>query len=222
MVLKFGIDDAGRGPVIGPMIVAGCIINEEHEEELREAGVKDSKLLPHKKRIELEEKIKEIAHSFSVRIVHADVITETNNSGLLLNELEASMAADIINEINNVKDELHTILDCPSPNINSWGNFLKSKIKKLDNLIISCEHKADFNHISVGCASILAKCERERQMDLIREKFGDEIGSGYPSDPKTKKFLEKYAKEYSNKGIFRKNWETYKRYLPKDSQQKLF
>lgn len=220
--LKFGIDDAGRGPVIGPMIVAGCIIYEEHEEELRLAGVKDSKLLSHKKRIELEEKIKELAHSFSVRVADPDMITETNNAGLLLNELEASMAADIINEINIIENELHTVLDCPSPNLNGWGNFLKSKITKLDNLIISCEHKADFNHISVGCASILAKCERERQMDLLREKFGDEIGSGYPSDPKTKKFLEKYAREHSDKGIFRKNWETYKRYVPKDNQQKLF
>ena len=221
MGLKFGIDDAGRGPVIGPMIVAGCVIHEEHEDILRQLGVKDSKLLPHKKRIELEMEIKKIAHSFSVRIVEPDTITDTNNAGLLLNELEASMAADIINEINNHDEEMHTVLDCPSPNILSWENFLKKKIVKLDNLIISCEHKADFNHVSVGCASILAKCERERQMDKLKEIYGPGIGSGYPSDPKTKSFLEKYAKKHSDKGIFRKNWETYKK-ATTDSQSTLF
>jgi ribonuclease HII len=221
MTLKFGLDDAGRGPVIGPMILAGCIINEEHEAFLRELGVKDSKLLPHKKRLELEGEIKKIAHSYSVRVVEADTISDTHFGGLKLNELEASMCADIINELNILEEELFTILDCPSTNPVAWKNFLKSNIKKNENLLISCEFKADFNHICVACASILAKCERERQMGKIREKFPD-CGSGYPSDKKTMGFVEKYAKEHSDKGIFRKNWETYKRFSQKEKQIKLF
>lgn len=220
-MLKFGIDDAGRGPVIGPMIVAGCVILEEHEEELRNLGVKDSKLLSHKKRLELEKKIKEVAHSYSVKIVSPKIIEETNLGGLKLNELEASMAADIINEINIIEDELFTVLDCPSPNLEAWSNFLKSNIIKIDNLTISSEHKADFNHISVGCASILAKCERERQMGKLREEY-PEIGSGYPGDPKTKSFLKKYAKKYAEKGIFRRNWATYKNAIETEKQSTLF
>lgn len=219
--LNFGIDDAGRGPVIGPMIVAGCIISEEHEEELRSLGVKDSKLLSHKKRLELEEKIKSIAHSYSVKIVTPKIIEETNLGGLKLNELEASMAADIINEINTIEEELFTVLDCPSPNLDAWSNFLKSNLKRIDNLIISSEHKADFNHISVGCASILAKCERERQMEELRNEYPD-IGSGYPGDPKTKEFLKKYAKKYSERGIFRRNWATYKNAVETEKQSTLF
>lgn len=221
MALKFGIDDAGRGPVIGPMIVAGCIISEEHEEELRSLGVKDSKLISHKKRLELEKKIKEISHSYSVKIVCPKIIEETNIAGLKLNELEAAMAAEIINEINEFEEELFTVLDCPSPNLEAWSNFLKSNIRRLENLIISSEHKADFNHISVGCASILAKCERERQMEKLREEYPD-IGSGYPGDPKTKVFLRKYAKEYSEKGIFRRNWATYKNAIETEKQSTLF
>lgn len=220
MVLKFGIDDAGRGPVIGPMILAGCVIDERHEDFLRDLGVKDSKLISQKKRVELEKEIKRIAHSFSIRVVSADTITETNQAGLLLNELEASMAAEIINEINILEDQIHTVLDCPSPNLDKWKQFLESKIKKIDNLIISCEHRADFNHISVGCASILAKCERERQMEKLREIYPD-IGSGYASDKVTTKFVETYFKEHADKGIFRKNWGTYKRFSEVDSQQKL-
>jgi len=220
MGLKFGIDDAGRGPVIGPMIVAGCIIHEEHEEELREAGVKDSKLLTQKKREELEVKIKEIAHSYSVRVVDPDTITETNIAGLKLNELEASMSADVINELNIIEDAMFVVLDCPSPNLEAWGNYLKAKVDKLNNLEISSEHKADLNHISAGCASILAKCERERQMAMLNEEYPG-IGSGYPSDPKTKAFLAKYATEHADKGIFRKTWKTYQKAI-ETTQSTLF
>ena len=74
-----------------------------------------------------------------------------------------------------------------------WSDFLRARIKNLSNLEVSCEHKADRNHIAVAAASILAKSEREKEMERIREKYGEEIGSGYTSDPLTQKFLEKYA-----------------------------
>jgi len=221
MTLQFGIDDAGRGPVIGPMILAGVIIHSKDEAELRSLGVKDSKLLTQKRREELEIKIKEIAHSYSVKITMPDTITETNIAGLKLNELEALECSKIINELNVIPDEMFVVLDCPSPNLEAWGNYLKKNIKKTSNLKISCEHKADFNHISVGCASILAKCERERQMEKLKIKYPD-IGSGYPADPKTKAFLAKYAIKYKDRGIFRKTWATYERIVKKVSQQKLF
>lgn len=210
MGLKFGIDDAGRGPVIGPMILAGCIIDEKYEDELRALGVKDSKLISDKKRFELEVKIKELCHSYSVKITDADTITDTNIAGLKLNELEAVECARIINELNIIEDKMFVVLDCPSPNLEAWGNYLKDRVNKLDNLEISSEHKADLNHISAGCASILAKCERERQMEKIQAEYPG-CGSGYPSDPKTKAFLAKYAKEHADKNIFRKTWATYQK-----------
>ncbi|MDA3836676.1 MAG: ribonuclease HII [Nanoarchaeota archaeon] len=220
--LLFGIDDAGRGPVIGPMILAGCIIDKKYEAELKEAGVKDSKLLTQKKREELETKIKEVAHSYSVKITMPDTITDTNLAGLKLNELEALECAKIINELNVIPDKMFVVLDCPSPNLEAWGNYLKIHVKKLDNLTISSEHKADFNHISAGCASILAKCERERQMDKLKDEYGEGIGSGYPGDPKTKAFLAKYAKKYADRNLFRKTWATYIRAVEGENQATLF
>ena len=103
-----------------------------------------------------------------------------------------------------------------------WTDTLKMKIKHLANLEISCEHKADVNHVSVSAASVLAKCERERQMDKLREEYGPEIGSGYTSDPSTCMFLEKNTEKYKDAGIFRKSWITYKNACKKAEQKTLF
>ena len=91
----------------------------------------------------------------------------------------------------------------------------------LANLEISCEHKADRNHISVSAASIIAKITREKEMALLKEKYGKEIGSGYCSDPLTTKFLEKNQKKYENEGIFRQSWNTWKNLVAAKEQKKL-
>ena len=98
---------------------------------------------------------------------------------------------------------------------------MKMQINNLSNLEISCEHKADRNHISVSAASIIAKSVREQEMDKLRKKYGSEIGSGYTSDPLTSKFLEKYIKKYDGDGIFRKSWITWKNAVSKAGQKKL-
>ena len=219
--LKLGIDDAGRGPVVGPMILAGVIINEKAEIELRKLGVKDSKQLTQKRREILELKIKELAISFHVEITFPNEIDSSLESGTNLNELESIKTANIINKLNTEKEKLKIVVDCPSTSILKWTDSVKQKVKHLANLEISCEHKADANHISVSAASILAKCERERQMDKLKKEYGDEIGSGYTSDPATIAFLEKYSEKFKNKGIFRKTWETYKRAYDKVKQRTL-
>ena len=219
--LKMGIDDAGRGPVMGPMILAGVLCDEETENEFRKLGVKDSKGLTQKRREFLEEKIKEISIGFEVRISSPEEIDSSNAEGIKLNELEANKCAEIIDKINLGKDSIKVILDCPSVNLTSWGDYLKTKIKNLSNLEISCEHKADQNHLVVGAASILAKCVREREIQKLKEIYGSEIGSGYTSDPATIKFLQKFADKYKNKGIFRKTWITYKKAIQNLAQQTL-
>lgn len=209
-MLNLGIDDAGRGPVIGPLVLAGCLLNEEAEKELKKLGVKDSKQLTQKRREFLAEKIKEIAESYEVIIIHPPEIDSKNGEGINLNMVEAIACARIVDKINKGFGKIKVIVDCPSVSIAKWQDFLKTKIDNLSNLEISCEHKADRNHISVSAASILAKTVREKEMDSLREKYGREIGSGYTSDPVTTKFLEKYIEKYNDDGIFRKTWETWK------------
>jgi ribonuclease HII len=220
--LNLGIDDAGRGPVIGPMVLAGCILNEEAERELIKLGVKDSKQLTQKRREFLEVIIKEKSISWGVELASPNLIDTSKHEGLKLNELEAVMSAKIIDEINkNHDDKIKAVLDCPSTSIVNWRNYLMTKIKYLKNLEISCEHKADQNHVSVAAASIIAKCERERQMSLLKKEYGEEIGSGYPADPLTKQFLKIYAEKYADKGIFRKNWATYTKAMEQFVQKTL-
>ncbi len=219
--LILGIDDAGRGPVIGPMVLAGCLLTEEQSKELRKLKVKDSKELTPKRREFLAEQIREIAETFETSIAHPREIDGNLNSGTNLNALEALQTAYIINKINKGFKKIKVVIDCPSVSIEKWKDFLKTKIKSLTNLEIVCEHKADKNHVQVSAASILAKSAREKEIKLLKEKYGDEIGSGYSSDPTTCRFLEKYAEKHQEDGIFRKTWKTWKNAYAKLQQRTL-
>ncbi|HJX50964.1 MAG TPA: ribonuclease HII [Candidatus Nanoarchaeia archaeon] len=217
-----GIDDAGRGPVIGPMILAGCLIDEVTEIEFKKIGIRDSKELTPKRREFLAAIIREKAETFEIVLAHPNEIDEKLTNGTNLNHLEAIKTAEIINKINKGFRKIKVIIDCPSVGIVKWTDFLKIKIDDLSNLEIICEHKADKNHIAVSAASILAKSAREKEMDRLKEIYGTEIGSGYTSDPTTISFLEKNSQKHEDAGIFRKSWGTWKNATDKIVQKKLF
>ncbi|HOW36638.1 MAG TPA: ribonuclease HII [Candidatus Pacearchaeota archaeon] len=223
-MLKIGVDEAGKGPVVGPMVVAGCLIESDCEKELKELGVKDSKKLSQKQREALEKEIKKRAFAFETRKVYPEEIDRKNQEGVNLNELESRVITEVILKLvdsEKIKDnpkisrdsKIQIVIDCPSAGIEKWQNQLVEKLvqKKVNvkNLSFVCENKADTNHVVVSAASILAKCVREKEMDILKEKYPG-IGSGYPSDPNTKKFLQENIKKYNNHGIFRKSWETWK------------
>tara|TARA_Y100000310_G_scaffold268360_1_gene280939 strand:- start:7248 stop:7898 length:651 start_codon:yes stop_codon:yes gene_type:complete len=211
MTKVLGIDEAGRGPVIGPMIVAGVMIEEGKEGSLGE--VKDSKLVSQKNRIILDRHIKKNSKS-EVIVVSPEVIDAAVLSGELnLNWLEAHKQADIINKLKPDK----AIIDCPSINCEKYKEYLKNLIKNKDIKLI-VEHKADDTYPVCSAASILAKVEREKQVGDIKRKYGN-TGSGYPADPYTKEFIKKNWKKYPE--IFRKSWSTYEKYAKTDGQKSL-
>ncbi len=214
-----GIDDAGRGPVLGPMILAGVMIDsEEYNKILLELGVKDSKMLSSSKRAFIAEKIKR-DYKYHIEVTIPGEIDESNN----LNNLEAIKAAKIINKLTqDIDEKVRVIVDCPSVNIEDWSLFLEKLIIKEVELI--CEHKADFNHPVVSAASIIAKEKREEEMFAIRKEFKQDLGSGYPADPKTKEFIkENFDKEEFN-SIIRFSWNTVKKLVKEkdEKQKKLF
>ncbi len=219
-MFTLGIDDAGRGPLIGPMILAGVIIDKEQEKLFKSKDIKDSKLVTHPQRIKLAKFIK--ANSIKSKVVQssAEEIDNSINSGVNLNTLEAKKTAEIINALNDKREKLRVIVDCPSVNISAWKKTLLTFINYPANLEISCEHKADANYVSVSAASILAKVTREEEVALLKEKYGD-IGSGYPADPATIEFLKKNGKKLSDSGLFRKTWSTWKLLFPEKSQKTL-
>ncbi len=220
-MLILGIDDSGRGPVIGPMILAGCLIDSELEKEFKKEGIKDSKQLTGKKREILAEIVRKKALGYHIAITSPGEIDAKTNAGINLNTIEAMKAGEIINKINQDFDKIKIIVDCPSPNIEKWRNTLKRFVEKKDNLDFVVEHKADINHIAVSAASILAKSAREKEVRQIKRKLGVDFGSGYPADPITKKFLQEYSKKHKDSGIFRETWATWKNNNAKKEQKNL-
>ena len=219
-----GIDDAGRGPILVPMVLAGVLIDKKDEEILRNFGVKDSKLLNSKKRQEIAEKIKE-KFDFHFELALPKEIDERAANGTNLNWIEAVKAAKIINTLSKKfpekTEKVKVIIDCPSINTEKWGNYLLKYINKPEKIKLVCEHKADLNYLCVSAASIIAKTTRDAEIEKLKKTFG-EIGSGYPSDPVTQKFLEENLEMLKDIGIVRKSWNTWRKVVGKGEQKELF
>lgn len=166
-----------------------------------------------KKREELFDKVLEIVKSFHYIIVNPDeidktLLSETSN----LNWLEADKSSEIINKIKPNK----VIVDCPSTNLEAYRDYIAKNV----NTEVIVEHKADLNHLVVGAASIIAKVIRDKEIEKLKKEIGINFGSGYPSDPLTKKFLEEYWESKPN--LFRKTWSSYKVKVNNAKQTKLF
>lgn len=210
-----GIDEAGRGPVIGPLVVAGVLIEKKDEPKLKQLGVKDSKELTPRVREELYSKIIKLVKKYHIIIVSPEEIDNAvdKDPSSNLNKLEGEKAVEIINKLKPGT----AIIDCPSNNISNFKNFIKNKLKNNTKLIL--EHKADAKYPSVAAASILAKVTRDKEIEKIKKKIKIDFGSGYPSDPKTIEFVKEHYKTHEN--IFRKSWQTYKEVLNKKNQTTL-
>jgi len=163
MVLICGIDESGRGPVIGPMVMCGVVIDEKDIPKLEKIGVKDSKLLTIKQREDLFEKVKKIVKADEILILYPEKIDETLNSDdMNLNWLEAVSSAEIINKLKPSK----AILDCPSNNVQAYSDYVKKKLTVVTDLV--AEHKADMNYTIVAAASILAKVTRDNEIEKMK------------------------------------------------------
>lgn len=216
VILICGIDEAGRGPILGPLVMCGLMVKEEDEKALVKLKVKDSKLLTKAKREYLFDKIKDVSYKYEIIIINPDEIDHAvnNHDGLNLNRLEARKSADIINILKPDK----AIIDTPSNNIRSYKQYLSKYIKN-KNIKLVLEHKADINFPIVSAASILAKVTRDAEIEKIKKKIKIDFGSGYMSDQKTVEFLEKYYEKHSD--LFRKSWLPYQDKINKKFQKKL-
>lgn len=213
-MLICGIEEAGRGPVIGPMVICGVLVDETQEKELKKIGVKDSKLLSPKQRSDLSFKIKKIAKDFKIILVQPKEIDQALDSDESnLNLLEADKFAEII---DSLKPDI-AYVDCPSTNTKKFKNYLMGKLKRKDVKLV-VEHKADKNYVTAGAASILAKVTRDTEIERLKRKYKIDFGSGYPADPFTKQFLVENYKKYP---IFRKSWSSWKNIARKNGQKKL-
>ena len=196
-----GVDEAGRGPVMGPLVVGAVYV--EDDTELRELGVKDSKKLTPKRREALFDSIISVADGYSIVTLSAEDI-DSKRAKMSLNMVEMEMFAEAVSRMPVSR----VYVDCPDPNEDKFGNMLSVRI---GNTPVTARHKADDTYPVVSAASILAKVTRDRMIVDIADEFGENIGSGYPSDPVTIAFIEKWLKE---KGCTpkhtRNSWDTVK------------
>jgi ribonuclease HII len=213
-----GVDEAGRGPVLGPLVMVALAVKGENVKKLEWMGVKDSKLLSSSVREEMFDQIREIVEDFRIEVIEPDAIDlslkeEESN----LNWLEAETSARLVSELN--PDRI--ILDCPSINIPAYRDYFANKLSAAikDKAELIVEHKADLNYIVVAAASVIAKVIRDRQIDKIKNDLKIDFGSGYMSDKKTQDFLEKYHDKYPE--LFRRRWKSYTNVLEKKKQSRL-
>lgn len=203
MALIAGIDEAGRGPCIGPLVICAYMINEKDMGLLANIGAKDSKLLSPVKRQKMFAELQKAAKGYEIiEISPAEIDAAVESENTNLNWLEAQKAAIMLNRLN---PDI-AIVDCPSPNLKAYKDFVYTFLKKKDMELIM-EHKAE-RHLPVAAASILAKVTRDKRIEEIKQNIGLDFGSGYPADPSTKAFIEKYWRNYPD--IIRKSWGTYK------------
>jgi len=213
-MLDCGIDEAGRGPLLGPMVICGVLADEKQVDELKKLGVKDSKLLAPKQREFLFDKIKKVISGYELAIISPQEIDEAVESETMnLNWLEAVKSAEIINKLKPQK----AIIDSPSNNTEKYKQYVLKLLDGKETKIVA-EHKADLNYPIVSAASILAKVTRDREIETLKRKYG-ELGSGYPSDPVTREFLLKNYRKFPE--IFRKSWQSYKEVAGHKGQKKL-
>ena len=193
-----GIDEAGRGSVIGPLVVCGVAVEEEREKYLERLKLRDSKKLSPKRRIILARKIRKIAECCPVKITAQD-IDLLRSKDVNLNQIEKIAIKKIIGELKPDK----AIID----SMDVKPERLKSEVEGYrENLEVVSEHKADDKYTIVSAASIVAKVERDKAIANLRKEFPD-IGSGYPSDPTTIAFLKEIPYE-EMPDFVRRSWST--------------
>ena len=208
-----GIDEAGRGPVLGPLVVAGVCL--ESDAPLRQLNVRDSKKLTAERREQLAPEIEKLS-SHEVIIVPAEDI-DALRSQMTLNDLEARLFASIIRKLRPAD-----IVYVDSADTDEL-EFKKAIKRDLDfEVEIVSKHQADDLFPVVSAASILAKVRRDAEMRLLQKEFGVEVGSGYPADPITVAFMEQWIRE---KGVLpphtRTTWDTARRLMSLSQTRKL-
>ncbi len=183
-MLICGIDEAGRGPLAGPLVVAAAV----SEGDFRIDGVRDSKKLSAKQREELFEKIVSSVIEFSCEIIQPDIIDG-------INILKATMLGmeNCIKLLKSKPDKF--LID---------GNYFKLNEDFQNSLNYETVIHGDDIHYEISCASIIAKVTRDRlmiELDTLYPQYGFSSNKGYG----TAKHIEA-IKKYGITPVHRKSF----------------
>lgn len=197
-----GVDEAGRGPVLGSMFVAAVCIPEH---TALPAGVRDSKVLTPERREALAEQIqgREDCHTEIIEVT----VEEIDAFAGRLNQLTADATAEAIGSvIPTGTEDIRGVVDACDPNESRYADRVHRTVS--GDIDIIAKHRADEEYQIVSAASILAKERREEHVTTLQSEYGD-IGSGYPSDATTRSFLATYFdRNGSLPPCARSSWQT--------------
>lgn len=212
-----GIDEAGRGPVIGPLVIAG--ITAPDQELFEQMKVKDSKQLSAKRRTVLAEHIKNLATTIEVIIIKANDIDDMRKV-MTMNEIEVHAFTRIIKKLKPDR----CFVDAADVNSKRFGLHIAAHLPKKIEII--SKHKADNIYPIVSAASIIAKTRRDQEVRTIaktlEKRINQPLGSGYPSDPLTQQFITSWVQKYSTLPPHtRKSWKTAQRICEQHTRKTL-
>jgi ribonuclease HII len=200
--MNVGSDEAGKGPVLGPMVVAAVRV----ESDALPDGVDDSKRLKPARRADLAAEIRAVAADVAVAVVSVD---EIDAPGTDMNTLTVGGHAEALAGVVDAGD--HVYVDAGDVSEARFGRRVAAGVEEHGadvGLELTAEHGADGAYPVVAAASIVAKVERDRRVDELKAEYGD-VGSGYPSDPTTRAFLERYVRDHGElPACARASWKT--------------
>jgi ribonuclease HII len=206
--LIIGVDDAGRGCIIGPLFIGGVSMKEEVSERLRSLGVKDSKLLTPSGRERLYKLILDESSDHVILAIPPEEIDEFvrhRQKHTKLNYLEAMYMA---RAVDSLEGEV-AYIDASDTDAAFFSEQVRQNLHKQISIVAT--HHADRIFPVVSAASILAKVNRDREIERIKAELGD-FGSGYPSDPRTIDFLRSWIESHGQPPPYtRRSWKTWKR-----------
>jgi len=216
--MEAGIDEAGRGPVVGPLVV-GLVAGDT--EKLRRLEVRDSKLLTPARRTELDARIRDVADRVEVVELSAPEL-DARMGRQSLNVVEVDCFAELARRV-----EAETYyLDACDTNPRRFGNaFLARLLREPPPRVVS-EHRADAKYPLVSAASIIAKVRRDQVVRSIAERLeptiGLPLGSGYSHDERTIAFLERHLEVHGRLPLeARAKWATSQALKAARAQSKL-
>lgn len=224
--MGIGIDEAGRGPVIGPLVI--CALYSPHASVLVKMGAKDSKVLDPGTREGIDLRLSHLPRSLVT--IPATCIDEARTV-MTMNDLEVYGFASALSSLASGEPLLHMAMPVGclvevrgrAPPCKVWmdaadvdeGRFTdrtrteSAAIGLPDGFVLTGRHRADSSYPEVSAASIAAKVRRDLLVKGISSELGEDVGSGYPNDPITIRFLESYIERTGDLPAHtRRSWDT--------------
>ena len=194
-----GVDEAGRGPVMGPIVIAGVLVDDDRE--LKQIGVRDSKKLTPGRREQLLKEVVAVS-KYEVIVVSAEDIDLMRQS-MTMNVMESKLFATVIERLGGKI----AYVDAADTDEDLFGRYISRELG--GNVKIISKHGGDDLFPVVSAASIIAKTRRDAIIEDIKKELGRDIGSGYPSDKKTINFMKDWYKEHGRMPPHtRMSWKT--------------